>query len=296
MVAAAVIGSAVVGGVVSSRASGKAADAQKDAAKSANNTQLYMYEQTREDQAPFREAGSQAIDTLANQLGLFSGLSQVEDPVAMRERIKAQYRNKGLSPEQFTAKVNAEVIKQTAAQERRVRAEKREQRASPGFGDLTDEFRFQQDPGYQFRMGEGQRAVEAGAAARGGVLGGRALKELTRYGQGFASNEYNNAFNRFETDRTNRFNRLASLAGVGQTSANTTGALGTQVAGQIGSNQLAAGNAQAAGYVGQANALNNTVSTLGNWYMQHQAMQPAQAQPAPTGTTYSGSPSAATYG
>lgn len=131
---------------------------------------------------------------------------------------------------------------------------------------------FNQDPGYQFRMDQGSRALQASAAARGGLLSGGTLKALDRYGQDYASNEYSNAYNRFNNDQSTRFNRLSSIAGLGQTSTAQTGAAGTAAAGQIGSAQIGAGNAAAAGYVGQANAVNNGISSLGNFYMQQQYM------------------------
>ena len=69
----------------------------------------------------------------------------------------------------------------------------------PGYTEPT--FNFKQDPGYQFRLGEGLKGVENSAAARGSQLSGGTLKALQRYGQNFASNEYNNAYGRFVGDR-----------------------------------------------------------------------------------------------
>lgn len=91
---------------------------------------------------------------------------------------------------------------------------------------------FQADPGYAFRLGEGQKALERSAAARGGLISGGALKAATRYGQEAGSQEYTNAFNRYQTERAARLQPLQSLAGVGQTAANTLG----QAAGQYGAN------------------------------------------------------------
>ena len=104
-----------------------------------------------------------------------------------------------------------------------------------------------QDPGYAFRMSEGMKALERSAAQRGGLLSGSTLKATQRYGQDLASQEYQNAFNRYQTQRTNTLNPYASLAGVAQSSAN---ALGT-AAGQYGVN---AGNIAMAGGANAANA------------------------------------------
>ncbi len=144
---------------------------------------------------------------------------------------------------------------------------------------------FNADPGYQFRMDQGSRALQASAAARGGLLSGGTLKALDRYGQDFASNEYSNAYNRFNNNQTTRFNRLSTIAGLGQTSVGQTGAQGTAVGGQIGSNYIGAGNAQAAGYVGQANAVNSGISSLGNFYLQQQYLNKIPSTPS-SGTTW----------
>lgn len=54
----------------------------------------------------------------------------------------------------------------------------------------------QNDPSYQFRLGQGQQAIERSAAARGMGASGNVLAELAKYGQGMASEEYGNQFNR----------------------------------------------------------------------------------------------------
>jgi hypothetical protein len=80
------------------------------------------------------------------------------------------------------------------------------------------------DPGYQFRLDQGQQTMERSAAARGGAVSGSALKDLTNYSQGAASQEYQNAFNRFETSTQNRFSNLNTVAGRGQQAAGEQGA------------------------------------------------------------------------
>lgn len=69
-VAAAIAGSAVLGAVVSSSNASSAASAQQNAAQTASNTQLGMYNQTRTDQAPWRQAGGSAVGALSNYYGL----------------------------------------------------------------------------------------------------------------------------------------------------------------------------------------------------------------------------------
>lgn len=142
----------------------------------------------------------------------------------------------------------------------------------PG-GDFMRDFTmadFQKDPGYQFRLTEGMRGLESSAAARGGALSGGALKDLAQYGQGFASNEYSNAYNRFNADRDRRFNRLSGIAGTGQTATQQLVNQGGETAARMGEYGLQAANARASGYVGQANAINQGLGTIGNWFQYNQ--------------------------
>lgn len=137
---------------------------------------------------------------------------------------------------------------------------------APGYGSLAQPFgtqQFQQDPGYAFRQSEGMKALERSAAARGGLLSGSALKGIQRFGQDLASQEYTNAFNRYQIERSARLNPLQSLMGSGQSATNTL----TSAAGQAGQNEATnlynAGQARASGYVGSANALSGALGSIG---------------------------------
>jgi hypothetical protein len=136
------------------------------------------------------------------------------------------------------------------------------------------------EPGYQFRLGEGINALNKTAAARGGMFSGRALQEATRYGQDYASNEYNNAFNRYYTQRNQMLNPLQSLLGQAQTSAGNVGAAGQNYASNAGNTMMGAANARASGYVGGANALNQALSGAVTPYMNYNMMS---AMRAPSG-------------
>jgi hypothetical protein len=118
------------------------------------------------------------------------------------------------------------------------------------------------DPSYQFRLGEGLKALDRQAAARGGLISGGALKAAQRYGQDFASQEFGNAYN-----------RLAGLAGVGQTATNAMG----NAAGAYGTNasNLMTGGAaaRASGYVGGANALTGGLNQYMNYTQGQQNNQ-----------------------
>lgn len=163
--------------------------------------------------------------------------------------------------------------------------------AMRNFGDGD----FQADPGYAFRLSEGMKGMNATAAARGGLLSGNALRAGQEYGQQLGSQEYQNAFNRyqanralqaqeygnafnrFQTERTNTLAPLQSLAGLGQSATQqaqqasqnyatgASGALGNY-GNAAASNIIGSGNARASGYVGMANAASGGVGQALNFY------------------------------
>lgn len=130
------------------------------------------------------------------------------------------------------------------------------------FGKYAKDFSmsdFQADPGYAFRLSEGQKALDRQAAARGGLISGGALKAAARYGQDIGSQEYQSAFNRYQTNRANQLQPLGSLQNIGQSAAN-------QQSGALGNYGVNAGNlltqqgaAQAAGNLGTGNTINNMI-------------------------------------
>src|SRR3546814_904516 len=84
------------------------------------------------------------------------------------------------------------------------------------------------------------------------------------YNSGMASQEYGNAYNRFNNDQNSQFNKLAAITGIGQSSASALAGVGQNYANQVGNNLVGAGNAQAAGIVGGANAINQGIGQAGN--------------------------------
>ena len=144
-------------------------------------------------------------------------------------------------------------------------------------GQFSSPFTFgQNDPSYQWRLKQGQRAMDASAAARGDLFTGGHLKALQNYGQEAASQEYNNEFNRFQADRANRFNMLSGVSGTGQTAvsgaqnagtnaassmANILGAQYTNVANQ----NMNAANAQAAGTLYGNQQMTNLIGQVGGY-------------------------------
>lgn len=131
---------------------------------------------------------------------------------------------------------------------------------------------FQQDPGYAFRMREGLKALDRTAAARGGLLSGAQLRGVTRYGQELGTQEYTNAFNRYQAERAARLNPLQSLAGMGQTTATTLANQAGQYGQSMAQGAAQMGNIRASGYMNQANALAGGIGQGLNYYQNQQMM------------------------
>lgn len=242
MVATAIIGSAVVGAGASvagsmaqSKATSKASKTQEDAQKYAADTQKQMYDTTRGDLLPYNTAGQSATNQLSSMV---SGQVQPQyQPVTM------------------------------------------------------DQATLEKTPGYQFNLSQGLKSAQNSAAARGLGSSGAALKGAATYATGLADSTYQNQFANATTNaqnvynsqvagQTNAYNRLLGISQLGEGAAAQTGAYGTTTGqnignqavatGQsVGNNQIQSGNAQAAGYLGAANSVNNGV---GN-FLQYNAMK-----------------------
>jgi len=124
---------------------------------------------------------------------------------------------------------------------------------------------FKADPGYAFRLSEGQKTLDASAARRGGLISGNALRAATAYGQEMGSQEYNNAFNRYQTERQAKLGPLQSLAGIGQSATNQMGNNASNYSNMASNGITDVARAQAAGYQGQANAFGGGVSQYLNY-------------------------------
>ena len=134
----------------------------------------------------------------------------------------------------------------------------------PG-SDMTTRFSaqdFQADPGYQYRLSEAQKGMERSQAARGVLNSGAALKETMRVNQGMASDEYQNAYNRWAQQNSDIYNRLAGLANTGQQTSNQLAQLSGNYASQYGQNIGQAANARASAYAAKAGANQNMLSDL----------------------------------
>jgi hypothetical protein len=167
-----------------------------------------------------------------------------------------------------------------------------------GYGKYAQDFGmsdFQADPGYAFRLSEGQQAIDRSAAARGGMQSGAALKAAARYGQDMGSQEYGNAYNRYQTNRTNQLAPLGSLMSSGQAAAAGAAANAGTYGANAGNLMMQGGQAQAAGQLGAGNSINNALNTAAtsyqnqknfNDYLANQQLNTANASSDPIGSLY----------
>ena len=243
------IAAAVIGGGVSMIGASKAANAQTAAADKASQTQLQMFNTVRGDLAPYNQVGTGALYSLADLYGLptatqpppaaaggtGTGGGPTSGPLGAASGILAKLGLGGLFGGNQQAAPPAPA-------------------AAPGpartpFGEASLAA-FRNSPDYKFAFDESMRAVNANQASRGLLRSGSTLKAISDRASGLASQNF-----------SNYVSRLMSLAGLGESAASQTGSLGVQTGQGVANSQMAAGEAQAAGYVGGANAFNQALGT-----------------------------------
>lgn len=296
-VAAATVGAAVVGGAISSNAAGKASDAQSESAANADATQRYMYDQTRADQAPYREAGVAANNLLAQYLGL-PGYANGAGPnpeflakawVDKNWKAGVYKNNPNLSKftrqqlEQGWIDNYRNGIYGTADDARKALGYVAPEGSGAGPGvtgsllkkfdqsDLDNDAVYQNTIG--FALDQGTQGLNRQAAASGGLLSGATLKAMSRFGANTAATYGNDAFNRDQTTKTGIYNKLAGMSGAGQSATNQVAASGQNYANNVSQNQIGLGNARGASAIAGANSFNNALSQGVNAYQQQSLME-----------------------
>lgn len=302
----AVAGATLIGGMMSADAASSASGKQVAATNRATDIQKQMFDKQIELQQPFRDTGLNANNRLAYLLGLSTdpgGVSGSGSSGLSYDQLRAQLAPQFTRQEEYTVPIpigyygdgegtdfgqrkTRTIVDQNGLDksiQSRMQQQMQEQSAlemaraggDSNFGSLMRDFSaadFEADPGYAFRQSEGMKGIENSAAARGGLLSGGALKGIQRFGQDLASQEYGNAYQRFNANQTNKYNRLAGIVNTGQGATNQVSNAAGQFGQQAGSNMIGAGNAQAAGIVGGANAINGAIGQGSNIYQQNQLM------------------------
>lgn len=245
----------VVGGLAQASAAKKAASAQTAAANNQLALQREMHESSREDLQPYREAGLPAQNLLNYYLGMTDQMPTTGGtPAAIsvipgsRSRLVGIVQGGQGTPERFS--VNGQLFDTREQAEAYANANLQGGAAMPGF---------QETPGFRFALQEGLDAVEAGAAARGGLRSGATMQALQQRGIGMANQEFGNYLSRLEGQATRGQNAAAQSATINTNTA------------QMGSNAYAnMGNAQAAGAIGVGNAFSGMINNgIGLWQYQN---------------------------
>lgn len=237
------VGGSLLGGMMGSSSAKKAASDAKKVARESMDRQMIAANEIKYDLQPFLQSGQDANALLSEYLGISSPKGyapkptrdQVANEFADRhyQKYGRNYSAKDSNMGGENAATDKEYAKRTADWEKgleQYRAENPEDGTQgDNFGSLLKEFTnedFIKDPGYEFRLGEGEKGINRALAARGGFDSGSALKALARYNQDYGSNEFTNAFNRDAANKSNIYNMLSGQSSQGLQAAGTkTGAL-----------------------------------------------------------------------
>lgn len=303
---AVIAGGSVLGGALGLWGSSQQADAaksaaqtQSQAAKDAADLQWKEFLIAQQASQPWQQAGASALDKLNLLLGTTTDPGALGDmPVGPGDKpvlsnyqkaygwsqdttdaygygrdvlAKIAYnkdmRDWNVKNEQYQSDLTAWNDKKAAIDKYNTA------KSDPSYGSLLKPFEWDtsnpdaQDPGYTFRLGQGLKALNASAAARGGFFSGQTAQDLTNYGQDYASAEYANAYNRDLQSRQNAYNNLATLAGLGQNASTTIGTMGMNTASNAGNLSLSAAQALAQGQLGAGNAAYNGLGSINNALM-----------------------------
>ncbi len=259
----------IIGGIFGN----KAASAQADAAEDAGDIQLKMFDKSVELSEPWRTAGEGALSALNFELGLGPSPTLGEstsfnvgdrtfdtrkladkfinserdrfiDANRPRPQIEINERDGGFNILEPTGPVG-ETIFPSGSDPFDLSVEEITEGGQPYAG-------FQETPGYQFQLDEGQKAINRSLAARGRLLSGPAVKEGMRFSQGLADQTY-----------SNHLTRLANLSGLGSGVAQQTGAFGVQTGQGVANSMIQGGNARASGFAATGQAISGGVNFLG---------------------------------
>ena len=285
----------IFGGGDQADAARDASDAQLQATRESNDLLREIWGQSRTDLEPWRQAGITGLNRLMQLTGLPTVDANPVEALTydqLREQLAPQFTTTTTTPgggidwnslrnhpdywvyaqhgtvtgsfgnamrqaQQAAATTVDEAGLSAAIQDRLNQQQQAQQQRQEQANQPVDVSAvLSQDPGYQFRLQQGQQALERQQAARGTLLSGRAMKDAANYNQGMASQEYGNAWN-----------RLANIAGIGQNATSESNQLGSSYGQQMASNLIQGGNARASGYLAQGQAsqggFNNLLGAAG---------------------------------
>jgi len=280
LTSALIAGAATLGGAaLASNSQRRATNAVTSAANDSNALQAAIFQQQRDDLAPWRASGASALTEINRRLGLGQPQNQTVQgqgvaPVLNNPSIPMQ----GTGSEIYDGRVmptnmvqaGGDSITQSMAApsqpydkpqinygEQPGQPTQPVQNPGPAGSSSDPQNRyggFYASPGYQFRMDEGNRAITGNRAASGMLQSGDTLRALNRYGQDYASNEYNT-----------QLNQLFNVAGLGQTATGQQNALSSNYANNVTANNQNSANALSSSYANQGNIWGNALGNIGGY-------------------------------
>ena len=255
---------AIGGALIQGSAAKKAAKSQENAANRDIQFQTETRDLIRNDLATYRSGGELAQRALDFELGLgarptFGGTAPTIETYSIPGQQRTVTRNGGSnglirSMISGPATTGYRVNGQTFATREEAQAY-----ANANMTGGTEYGGYTKTPGYDFRLQQGQDSLQAGAAARGGLYSGAAMRDLMKFGQDYGSAEYGNYLS-----------RLGARADTGMGAAQMSGQASQQAAAGVSNALGNIGNAQAAGAIGVGNALVGGIQNgIGYWnYMK----------------------------
>lgn len=299
--AAASIGGAVLSSSAQKKAANKASDTAQNTANQNNALTRDIYNQNRGALAPFMNTGIGATGMINELLGI-GGTAQTSGQavVAPQDNALAPYAGDsyGGADPTYGGKVNPRVplhlqeggVEAWQQSQPQMQPQVQQQygqpvpagtvTASPSAKSAFD--RYRESTGYQFRLGEGQNAINTGYAAKGLLESGAAQKALLRYGQDFGSGEFGNYLGALQGQQSLGASSASALAGVGQNYAGMVTANNNNAGSAVANAALIRGQATGNMYGGIANALGGLASSFGQ-------PKPQSMYLSPVGLPYGGS-------
>lgn len=284
---------AIAGAVISAYMANKASKAGQAGAQAGVDAQERMYEQMRTDLAPWAASGQVSLAELMERMGLATPQSRVGKRPT-REQFTTQTQGRGgeaaswFNPNPSAGAPAGSNFDQAGYDQ--AMQDYNQQVAAAGsnptnFGSLMQPFteeQFKESPAYEFNLEQGLEAIRKGAARnQGTTYAPQTLRDLGRYAQGTAANEWGTERAAYDADRDRQYGMLSGISEAGRGAASQTGLVGAATGRGVAEFYAGGANARAAGYVGVGNAINEGIGGAYNQYLQQQIINNQQP-------TYSG--------
>lgn len=263
---AALLGSAVIGGIGSAISGSKNSKAIKQATAAqtaANDKAVALQQEARNQnvqfQQPFYQTGLAANNRINALLGLGVPQQQQQPQYNAVNNMGGRFQGPGImgGGPMFQAMAGDEIYSQ-GWQEGPVYAQQPQQNelqaAQQGFSDWRD------NTGYQFRFNEGIRAIDAGAPVRNS---GATLKAREQYGQNIGSQEFYNYMGALGGQQQVGVGAANALSGVQTNYANNAATIAQQQGQNIANSAVARANNTNSMIGGITSSFNNALGSYG---------------------------------